>query len=123
MHVARGLCEGLHYLHDSEEVKRKIADKGVIHRDLKPENVLLEDTDPPTAKLIDLGLAKAQHATMTESVAGAEAAIVRPRDVVCSSPSHVPSCSSTLRSCPALLQVATAARPSRLSPALWSPSR
>ena len=65
--VARGMCEGLRYLHNDATI---VAERGVIHRDLKPENVLLARGDPwPTPKLIDFGEAKAQENTVTCSVA------------------------------------------------------
>ena len=41
--------------------------KGVIHRDIKPSNVLVaEDNGVPVAKIIDFGLAKALHTSLTD---------------------------------------------------------
>lgn len=53
--------------------------KGIIHRDLKPTNILMrEDSDPPTPKVIDFGVAKAigdnlaekKFLTLTRSIVG-----------------------------------------------------
>ncbi|MEM6793080.1 MAG: serine/threonine-protein kinase, partial [Acidobacteriota bacterium] len=45
-----GACSGLQHAHQ----------KGVLHRDIKPTNVLVStDEDPPIAKIIDFGIAKA----------------------------------------------------------------
>ncbi|KAH7291022.1 hypothetical protein KP509_30G073600 [Ceratopteris richardii] len=47
-HVMKSLLEGLQYCHK----------KGIIHRDIKPENILLvDDSEQPTIKLADFGLA------------------------------------------------------------------
>lgn len=41
--------------------------KGIIHRDLKPSNILVAPYDDrPVPKVIDFGLAKAMHQTLTE---------------------------------------------------------
>ena len=41
--------------------------KGIIHRDIKPSNVLVaEDNGNPVAKVIDFGLAKALHTSLTD---------------------------------------------------------
>ena len=41
--------------------------KGIIHRDIKPSNVLVaEDNGVPVAKIIDFGLAKALHTSLTD---------------------------------------------------------
>ena len=44
--MIRGICQGLHYLHD----------KQIIHRDLKPENVMLDAQMEP--KITDFGLSR-----------------------------------------------------------------
>lgn len=41
--------------------------KGIIHRDLKPSNILVTEVDnAPVPKIIDFGLAKALHITLTD---------------------------------------------------------
>ncbi|CAM0878322.1 unnamed protein product [Alopecurus aequalis] len=45
--ITKGICEGLHYLHDV---------KKMVHRDLKPDNILLDDLMVP--KIADLGISK-----------------------------------------------------------------
>ncbi|KAF8762889.1 hypothetical protein HU200_008960 [Digitaria exilis] len=44
-HIIRGICEGLHYLHQNK----------MVHSDLKPENILLDEYRMP--KIADFGLA------------------------------------------------------------------
>ncbi len=42
--------------------------KGIVHRDLKPSNILIcMDQDQPVPKVIDFGLAKAMHQSLTET--------------------------------------------------------
>ncbi len=68
--VARGMCEGLRYLHDSAEVRKNVAERGVIHRDLKPENVMVVQTSDgrEVAKVLDFGLAKLRDHTGSMTV-------------------------------------------------------
>ena len=41
--------------------------KGIIHRDIKPSNILIAEYDDRVVpKIIDFGLAKALHHTLTE---------------------------------------------------------
>ncbi|QTD50229.1 tetratricopeptide repeat-containing serine/threonine-protein kinase [Sulfidibacter corallicola] len=41
--------------------------KGIIHRDIKPSNILVTETDGgPEVKVIDFGIAKALHASLTQ---------------------------------------------------------
>ena len=48
-HVTRQLLQTVKYLHEA----------GIVHRDIKPENILLsDDSELPTIKLADFGLAK-----------------------------------------------------------------
>lgn len=44
--IIRGICEGLHYLHE----------KNVLHLDLKPSNILLDPNLVP--KITDFGLSR-----------------------------------------------------------------
>ncbi|GJN04910.1 hypothetical protein PR202_ga22492 [Eleusine coracana subsp. coracana] len=44
--IIKGICEGLHYLHE----------KRIVHLDLKPANILLDDNMVP--KIADFGLSK-----------------------------------------------------------------
>lgn len=51
------VCDAVHHAHR----------KGVIHRDIKPANVLVTvDSGKPLAKVIDFGIAKAMHLSLTE---------------------------------------------------------
>lgn len=51
------VCEAVHHAHR----------KGIIHRDLKPGNVLVTlDSGKPLAKVIDFGIAKALHLSLTD---------------------------------------------------------
>lgn len=51
------VCSAVHHAHR----------KGIIHRDIKPANVLVTvDSGGPLAKVIDFGIAKAMHLTLTE---------------------------------------------------------
>jgi serine/threonine protein kinase len=57
--IIKGICEGLHYLH--EEV-------GIIHRDLKPANILIDNNMVP--KITDFGLARMkENAEITARIA------------------------------------------------------
>ena len=51
------VCAAVHHAHQ----------KGIIHRDIKPANVLVTlDSGQSLAKVIDFGIAKAMHLTLTE---------------------------------------------------------
>lgn len=51
------VCEAVHHAHR----------KGIIHRDLKPANILVTiDSGRPLAKVIDFGIAKALHLSLTD---------------------------------------------------------
>jgi serine/threonine protein kinase len=51
------VCQAVHRAHQ----------KGIIHRDLKPSNILVAPyDDKPVPKVIDFGLAKAMHQSLTE---------------------------------------------------------
>src|SRR5262249_14217389 len=51
------VCEAVQHAHQ----------KGIIHRDLKPSNILVAPyDDKPVPKIIDFGLAKAMHQSLTE---------------------------------------------------------
>ena len=51
------VCHALQHAHQ----------KGIIHRDIKPSNVLVAEIDAkPVPKVIDFGLAKAMHTTLTD---------------------------------------------------------
>ncbi|MEM7559083.1 MAG: WD40 repeat domain-containing serine/threonine-protein kinase, partial [Planctomycetota bacterium] len=51
------VCEAVHHAHR----------KGIIHRDIKPANVLVTvDSGKPLAKVIDFGIAKAMHLSLTD---------------------------------------------------------
>ena len=43
--------------------------KGLVHRDIKPSNIMvsLDEGDGPTAKIIDLGLAKGEAESQSEA--------------------------------------------------------
>ena len=49
--IIRGICYGLHYLHEEWQVSTPI-----IHRDLKPANILFDDDMVP--KIADFGLSR-----------------------------------------------------------------
>lgn len=44
--IIKGICEGLHYLHEM----------GIVHLDLKPANILLDDNMVP--KIADFGISR-----------------------------------------------------------------
>lgn len=51
------VCDAVHHAHR----------KGIIHRDLKPANILVTiDSGKPLAKVIDFGIAKALHLSLTD---------------------------------------------------------
>ncbi|MFK7736358.1 MAG: protein kinase [Pirellulaceae bacterium] len=51
------VCDAVHHAHR----------KGIIHRDIKPANVLVTvDSGKPLAKVIDFGIAKAMHLSLTD---------------------------------------------------------
>ncbi|MEM9412610.1 MAG: protein kinase, partial [Planctomycetota bacterium] len=51
------VCDAVHHAHR----------KGIIHRDLKPANILVTlDSGKPLAKVIDFGIAKAMHLSLTD---------------------------------------------------------
>lgn len=60
--MIKGICGGLHYLHQNN----------IAHLDLKPANILVDDNKVP--KLTDFGLARCfgvdQSKIVTETVAG-----------------------------------------------------
>src|SRR5262249_19986297 len=57
LHLFIRVCSALQHAHQ----------KGIIHRDLKPSNILVAPYDDrPVPKVIDFGLAKALHQSLTE---------------------------------------------------------
>ncbi|XBI85612.1 hypothetical protein VPH35_093736 [Triticum aestivum] len=60
--IIKGICEGLHYLHQN----------CIVHLDLKPANILLDDNMTP--KIVDFGLSRCfdekQSQAITENMAG-----------------------------------------------------
>jgi serine/threonine protein kinase len=56
LNIARGICEGMIYLHSCN----------LLHRDLKSQNVLLDEDC--SAKLIDFGLTRVSVGLMTKGV-------------------------------------------------------
>jgi serine/threonine protein kinase len=58
--IIKGVCEGLHYLHQND----------IVHLDLKPANILLDDNMVP--KIADFGLSRCfdenqTHATILKA--------------------------------------------------------
>jgi serine/threonine protein kinase/tetratricopeptide (TPR) repeat protein len=57
LHLFMSICQAVQHAHQ----------KGIIHRDLKPSNILVSLADgQPVPKVIDFGLAKAMHQSLTE---------------------------------------------------------
>ncbi len=57
LHLFKTVCQAVQHAHH----------KGIIHRDLKPSNILVAEYDgKPVPKIIDFGLAKALHQTLTD---------------------------------------------------------
>jgi tRNA A-37 threonylcarbamoyl transferase component Bud32 len=57
LHLFAQVCQAVQHAHQ----------KGIIHRDLKPSNLLVAPyDDKPVPKIIDFGLAKAMHQSLTE---------------------------------------------------------
>jgi len=60
--IIKGICRGLHFLHESN----------IVHLDLKPQNILLDDTMMP--KIADFGLSRLlgeqKSRTVTLKIAG-----------------------------------------------------
>ncbi|MFN3190562.1 MAG: protein kinase domain-containing protein [Aureliella sp.] len=57
LQLVRQVCSAVHHAHQ----------KGIIHRDIKPANVLVTvDSGKPLAKVIDFGIAKAMHLSLTD---------------------------------------------------------
>jgi serine/threonine protein kinase len=54
--VIRGVCRGLHYLHDK---------RNIVHRDLKPQNILMDDTMMPKIADFDLSRLMSQEKSRT----------------------------------------------------------
>ena len=55
LHVAVGVCAGLHHAHEARDPEGKHA--GIVHRDVSPSNVLIAYQG--VVKLVDFGVAKA----------------------------------------------------------------
>jgi len=56
--IIKGVCEGLHYLHE----------KKIVHSDLKPANILLDYKMVP--KIGDFGLARSFDSKQTRAITG-----------------------------------------------------
>ena len=54
--ITKGICEGLHYLHEN----------GIVHLDLKPANILLNDDMVP--KIADFGISRCFDEKQTRAV-------------------------------------------------------
>ena len=61
------VADGWIYLSRCAQAVQHAHQKGIIHRDLKPSNILVAPYDNlPVPKVIDFGLAKAMHQSLTE---------------------------------------------------------
>ncbi len=64
------LADSIHILIQIADVLVKLHDKDIVHRDLTPNNIMLveKEGDPNFVKILDFGLARAQHFTkLTET--------------------------------------------------------